>query len=282
MAQFRFSDLPTELRLLIWKAALYQEAQYRLVLVKTHSHRACPTTQLISPLLSVNIESRMVAKSFYNLTLDVYCKVYSETPHCFDRTPAGKIYLSTDRDIFTIIRGHICGPYQCPLPLPDYQRLSRDYITEPISDDDCDRVQRSFIVNTHGWQFPSPLRYESRRSKRILPQLTPEESEAWLRREGPFYTAPEVFSVVFSDEAYVEYESPVPGGSFCFDVAEVEQKGWDFILAKIRGGIEHHVGDNTMAREALPEPEREELNSEIHDSEEEGIAFDFEDDDVFQ
>ncbi|KAI0160779.1 hypothetical protein GGR57DRAFT_519668 [Xylariaceae sp. FL1272] len=65
-----FKLLPPELRLEVWEAALDEEAVNRLpVLLDT---RIFPVKKLISPLLSVNVESRACALAFYDTKLTVY------------------------------------------------------------------------------------------------------------------------------------------------------------------------------------------------------------------
>lgn len=66
-----FSQLPTELRLLIWKQALRNESSSRLVLLHRTSRRVLPFRYLASPLLSVNMEARSVALKFYDVQLKV-------------------------------------------------------------------------------------------------------------------------------------------------------------------------------------------------------------------
>ncbi|KAI4869061.1 hypothetical protein F4820DRAFT_464628 [Hypoxylon rubiginosum] len=144
MAQFRFSDLPTELRLLVWDAALHQET--RLVIIYSYRRTVIPVKQLISPLLTVNRESRQVAKAFYTDTLNVYRNRISST-YSHDPTDkfAGVLHFSFDRDIFVKGEddqdnlkcvGHDFGEAQTPCY----------YDTEPIRDEDCGRVQRLLLV----------------------------------------------------------------------------------------------------------------------------------------
>ncbi|KAK8043236.1 hypothetical protein PG994_013719 [Apiospora phragmitis] len=71
MAFSRFPSLPIEIRVCIWKDALDEEVEGRLFFVHRNSSRIMPTMNNISPLLSVNVEARHVAKSCYNLCLPV-------------------------------------------------------------------------------------------------------------------------------------------------------------------------------------------------------------------
>ncbi|KAI0152908.1 hypothetical protein GGR57DRAFT_469452 [Xylariaceae sp. FL1272] len=66
----KFSLLPAELRLDIWEEAVREEATNRLViLIDT---RVVPIKKLISPLLSVNRESRTRALKMYDTKLNIY------------------------------------------------------------------------------------------------------------------------------------------------------------------------------------------------------------------
>ncbi|ROW17783.1 hypothetical protein VPNG_00887 [Cytospora leucostoma] len=66
----QFSDLPKELRLMIWEEALLGARDNRTVFL--NRDRIWPMKHLISPLLSVNTESRVCAQAFYHVQLDVY------------------------------------------------------------------------------------------------------------------------------------------------------------------------------------------------------------------
>lgn len=64
-----FPELPPELRALIWKFSLHQEARSRIVPI--HRRRILPGMYLCSPILSVNVESRYSAQRFYNARVSV-------------------------------------------------------------------------------------------------------------------------------------------------------------------------------------------------------------------
>ncbi|KAK8064353.1 hypothetical protein PG994_006991 [Apiospora phragmitis] len=66
-----FSQLPPELRLGIWKHALQEEAESRLVLFHQKHHRVLPFKYLVSPILAVNAEARNAARKFYDVQLPV-------------------------------------------------------------------------------------------------------------------------------------------------------------------------------------------------------------------
>lgn len=66
----KFPDLNPELRLMIWNEALLGERNTRTVILQ--DDRVMPLKHLISPLLSVNYESRTCAQAFYDVKLDVY------------------------------------------------------------------------------------------------------------------------------------------------------------------------------------------------------------------
>ncbi|KAI0875168.1 hypothetical protein GGS24DRAFT_456713 [Hypoxylon argillaceum] len=71
---FPFNQLPAELRLEIWGFAVRAGAQRRRVVEQ--NFQVFPTLDLVaSPLLSVNMESREVARAFYRVQLEVYRRV---------------------------------------------------------------------------------------------------------------------------------------------------------------------------------------------------------------
>ncbi|KAK8091667.1 hypothetical protein PG997_002028 [Apiospora hydei] len=74
MADFtRFQDLAPELRRMIWRHALEEESSRRIVLVHRESLRISKwIPSLISPLMLTTRESRLCAKDFYNVRVDVY------------------------------------------------------------------------------------------------------------------------------------------------------------------------------------------------------------------
>ncbi|KAK6858176.1 hypothetical protein PG995_005875 [Apiospora arundinis] len=66
-----FPELPPELRVMIWKLALANEAHDRIALVHRESLRIVPSKLMISPLLEVNCESRKEALRHYSYRLDI-------------------------------------------------------------------------------------------------------------------------------------------------------------------------------------------------------------------
>ncbi|KAK8120461.1 hypothetical protein PG999_004581 [Apiospora kogelbergensis] len=72
-----FSTLPSELRIKVWKEALENESDTRLVvtyfpeMLDPGTH-ILPHAGLLSPLLTVSLESRHCALAFYSLRLPVY------------------------------------------------------------------------------------------------------------------------------------------------------------------------------------------------------------------
>ncbi|KAK8859756.1 hypothetical protein PGQ11_010490 [Apiospora arundinis] len=66
-----FPELPPELRVMIWKVALANEAHDRVALVHRESLRIVPSKLMISPLLEVNCESRKEALRHYSYRLDI-------------------------------------------------------------------------------------------------------------------------------------------------------------------------------------------------------------------
>ncbi|KAK8062328.1 hypothetical protein PG997_014425 [Apiospora hydei] len=68
----RFGELAPELRQGIWKAFLEQESSHRLIMINlTSGYTIEPHKQLVSPLLSVNQESRYCALKYYTSKHDV-------------------------------------------------------------------------------------------------------------------------------------------------------------------------------------------------------------------
>ncbi|OTA53858.1 hypothetical protein K449DRAFT_204939 [Hypoxylon sp. EC38] len=65
-----FTNLPPELRRMIWTYALHHEARFRLVLLC--NRQVLALKYLSSPFLSVNFESRRIALKFYRVKLDVH------------------------------------------------------------------------------------------------------------------------------------------------------------------------------------------------------------------
>ncbi|KAI0131985.1 hypothetical protein BJ170DRAFT_591967 [Xylariales sp. AK1849] len=69
-----FAKFPTELRLMVWKEFLLQEARNRIIILDQEctTPYALPFADLVSPLLSVNQQTRQQAKRFYSCRLPVY------------------------------------------------------------------------------------------------------------------------------------------------------------------------------------------------------------------
>ncbi|KAK8022549.1 hypothetical protein PG993_013316 [Apiospora rasikravindrae] len=68
----KFPKFPPEIRDKIWKEAVSEEADGRLVFVHKDTLRVLPTRNSISPLLSVNAEARQVALKHYNVRLPIF------------------------------------------------------------------------------------------------------------------------------------------------------------------------------------------------------------------
>ncbi|KAK8036242.1 hypothetical protein PG993_008856 [Apiospora rasikravindrae] len=67
----QFSRFVPELREMIWKEALKNEAKDRIALVHRDSRRIVPSKSLVSPLLAVNHDLREVALAYFDVRLDV-------------------------------------------------------------------------------------------------------------------------------------------------------------------------------------------------------------------
>ncbi|KAI1461102.1 hypothetical protein F4805DRAFT_313347 [Annulohypoxylon moriforme] len=146
-----FSSLPTELRLQIWRTFLKAEPD-RLVVIDFVDGSIYPTNLLVSPLLSVNSESREIAKAFYNFVVDVHhiafpdyypWIVYGRRRKDYQECPlgrfAGKVHLNLDHDIF--VDGPLFNPVREPAPLFNSFKTKFYFETKPISREDCNRVQ---------------------------------------------------------------------------------------------------------------------------------------------
>ncbi|KAK8091735.1 hypothetical protein PG997_002096 [Apiospora hydei] len=68
----KFPEFPPEIRDQIWKEAVCEEAEDRLVFVHKDTLRVFPTKNNTSPLLSVNVEARQVALKHYNVRLPIF------------------------------------------------------------------------------------------------------------------------------------------------------------------------------------------------------------------
>ncbi|KAK7963875.1 hypothetical protein PG988_010849 [Apiospora saccharicola] len=67
-----FTRLVPELQLMVWKEALNNEAQARVVLVHRDSLRVIPSKRLMSQLMQVNHQARDLALRYYDIKLDVF------------------------------------------------------------------------------------------------------------------------------------------------------------------------------------------------------------------
>lgn len=113
-----FPQLPTELRLMIWR--LFLQDDEREVVFDHDDRRILPTPQLISPLLSVNVETRKLALEFYNEEVEIfdmpdtsvlvskgfgYKKVTNAAMIMLGR-PAGCVRLNLGKDRFIVGAEH--------------------------------------------------------------------------------------------------------------------------------------------------------------------------------
>ncbi|KAI0834327.1 hypothetical protein F5Y06DRAFT_306777 [Hypoxylon sp. FL0890] len=73
-ASFPFDKLPVEIRLLMWEEALLEESSGRLIILDHSTHRVLPFKSLVSPMLTINKESRSCALNFFTIKLTV-CKL---------------------------------------------------------------------------------------------------------------------------------------------------------------------------------------------------------------
>ncbi|KAK8075358.1 hypothetical protein PG997_010021 [Apiospora hydei] len=87
-----FPKLPCELRLIIWNLALEGENSNRLVFIHRPTMRPVPMRSLVSPLLSVNTESREAARKYYTLRLEVVRLPAMESQDSFVDYPPSRPY----------------------------------------------------------------------------------------------------------------------------------------------------------------------------------------------
>ncbi|KAI0181930.1 hypothetical protein GGR52DRAFT_61313 [Hypoxylon sp. FL1284] len=162
MAQFRFSGLPTELRLTIWEIALYAETRKRLFVVNPQTRSLKLTKHTVPPLLLVNYESRQVAKAFYNVVLAVYISPPFPIYPREDRF-AGVVHLNLDRDIFVLAydspHGIAVATYN--YPFFGIAAMPCKYGTDHMSEVDFGRIQRVLEVKPAArgfcYRLPPPL-----------------------------------------------------------------------------------------------------------------------------
>ncbi|OTB05401.1 hypothetical protein M426DRAFT_139468 [Hypoxylon sp. CI-4A] len=232
MAPFSFNELPTELRLQVWEEFLLQETEKRLVVVDTKRLTIFPMKRLISPLLTVNSESRTLTKTFYDYTIDIYTLVdpYSlpedlnKPPSCTTRSLAGMLYLNLERDIF--VKGFYFSylPYQNQRTthLSHNFKILAHYESEPMADEHTSRVQRSLYSARY-----RPLAYSPSYSGSYSYDYEPtccswcddprnyedyldERREKEEREDELFAAASEQFSLVFDDLDDEEIDLSIP------------------------------------------------------------------------
>ncbi|KAK6957867.1 hypothetical protein Daesc_000656 [Daldinia eschscholtzii] len=171
-----FASLPVELRLEIWDLALHQEARDRLLIIGqtnnasiTNESPLCllPLKHHVSPLLSINSESRCQAKAFYTVKLDVYevprlskseighhgkCSYQVQYINKIVETASivkGSIYLSPQYDFFVSVRGVDTFPYlqeDKKQQEEENQEKTRHYITARIPPEVAMKVRNVVCV----------------------------------------------------------------------------------------------------------------------------------------
>ncbi|KAH9901878.1 hypothetical protein F4778DRAFT_737998 [Xylariomycetidae sp. FL2044] len=129
-----FPELVPELQMMIWDSALAEEQTGRMVILGREDRRIQPTLHLVSPILSVNHQSRRVAKSFYDVALDVL-EGQSQSSQL-----AGKLYLSFQTDLFCLVyENELNFKFQTMALGPEFA-VYLDYFTDPLSIELCARV----------------------------------------------------------------------------------------------------------------------------------------------
>ncbi|KAI0900449.1 hypothetical protein F4806DRAFT_156600 [Annulohypoxylon nitens] len=162
-----FSSLPTELRLMIWQHALYQESTEREsvdIYVDAALRSIGPMHRVVSPLLSTNRESREIAKAFYSFAFAVYrMPVKTEglvsSPSCsICRSkvplgqPAGVLRVNIERD--DLVRGPLLPNNDNPsVPDPASCSILFDFDTKQTNRKYLRRTQHVRIVESYALRF---------------------------------------------------------------------------------------------------------------------------------
>ncbi|KAK7981889.1 hypothetical protein PG988_004127 [Apiospora saccharicola] len=180
-----FPRLPCELRIMIFKEALRNETQHRLIVLSeanrprglTWNTRVHPFTDLVSPFLSVNRVSRDVAQRFFTCKLAVYevpqkaTELSSPDDDVYWTRKAstwfqemaslkvtreeypeyrGMLYPNLERDIVTTAKKVIKWRIAYWRATAIWNRLSalgpRHYITEALGETDRFMVRRHLVV----------------------------------------------------------------------------------------------------------------------------------------
>ncbi|OTA97165.1 hypothetical protein M434DRAFT_386887 [Hypoxylon sp. CO27-5] len=266
---FKFCKLPPEIRIQIWEIALHQETEKRLVVADVRDHVVYPMRRLISPLLTVNRESREIAKTFFSFTLDVHRipdpakRDFFLWVHTPSGPSAGKLYLSLDRDLFTEgPRWEECR-YQGSGHLNSDWEILCNYETKPMSSDDCDRVQRVLDIEYGPYDPYNPSCYGIHYYDKI---------QEWL-----FKCATDYFAIIrypnSQDEADFP-EEPQKSVGILHTILELGGEGM-LALPWVQKRLYHHTIDRTLVEEHIPEEDTD-LDT-FHDWDEEiisGIQFD--------
>lgn len=210
----RFRDLPSELRLSIWKMALETEAMSRVVIYHPRNNRyelqVVPSKNLVSPIMMATVESRECGLGWFDIRAQV---VYYDCPdswhrfeadsgqllahddeHCTPR-PLGFVYLRTDSHIFmsdNCLSLFPSGSFLWRLLLRYFRTAMHaagvlDRCSAALSFRHQMLVRRALVVD---WQlYPDPWQL-------LLTELPGRQELYALHIEGPVY---EKFPTLFLD-----------------------------------------------------------------------------------
>lgn len=178
-----FSQLPVELRLQCWEAALQQEAQNCLVFVHEHSRKILPTRRLCSALLSVNSESRRCALGFYTTQLPVRGHEPLEAGHYkLNVQERNLLYLNLEVSMFVLTTEITEWTRNHQEKMPDGPgpwTKSKPMITTPLTTSECARIKRLLVLPAF-----------SRLSEREFNEYA--EKKPWRFFKGDLFTGPEM------------------------------------------------------------------------------------------
>ncbi|KAK8070618.1 hypothetical protein PG997_010821 [Apiospora hydei] len=175
----RFTSLPTELRMMVWRWVLALEEGTRRVdlegkvsaasFERTYIGWVLPTRSLISPLLLVNRESRGEALRRYPKSMRVFRPgVSGRQEHKHQRqVPVGRVHVNWHHDTFYVGTIRRVGDWADKGPwVPDLahwvQCRARD---REYRDGETGRIRITFEARPEGWCYLPRLRLDQREER---------------------------------------------------------------------------------------------------------------------